>query len=493
MKKYTLKLQRSKNHNLLFKSTLLFFVLTVLVSIGCVYQNLNLLGGLGVLLMSYLIAVPLIVDRRLRNDPFNAYSFFILKYQIGYFLIPTILGLILGFQKPGLDLSNLGQAGILSGATFFFVYVGYISNIGDKLSSSLPLYTFPKGRVSFRYIMGTAIVLYILGWLGRLQEISLGITHFSKSTEALQITSLLGPTDTLASLSFLTMVWVSLKTNGKFTLSTLIAISAIVLEVIHGALQGSRSRIILPLIYTGIVYHKTVSKLYWKSVIIGILAVFLVVAPMSYVYRTSFIKNLRQSKSESLTSVSAEAANFDTFVKSFGPQKYPLLLKGLQARTSALIDGTLQVVDQVPDDVPYQKGATFFPGAIVNLAPRFLWPDKPVYKPGQINARKFWNKTSDTSMGIGLPAELYYNFSWLGVFFAPVLGIIVRFFHHRYLILADYEYLSIIRYFFVINIALPDTYLVYLPASIMSTFAVYYLFLIVVNKGLPVRVRGNNS
>ncbi|SRR5579871_1477934 len=89
----------------------------------------------------------------------------------------------------------------------------------------------------------------------------------------------------------------------------------------------------------------------------------------------------------------------------------------------------------VPNKHPYANGETIWQSVLASLAPRFLWPDKPIAG-GKENLKRFWGyNIKGYSMNIGPEAEGYANFGvtggivymfFYGIFFNLLLSIILK-------------------------------------------------------------------
>jgi hypothetical protein len=89
----------------------------------------------------------------------------------------------------------------------------------------------------------------------------------------------------------------------------------------------------------------------------------------------------------------------------------------------------------VPEKHPFANGETIWQSVLASLAPRFLWPDKPI-SGGKENLKRFWGyNIKGYSMNIGPEAEGYANFGvaggiiymfFYGIFFNLLLLIILK-------------------------------------------------------------------
>jgi hypothetical protein len=85
----------------------------------------------------------------------------------------------------------------------------------------------------------------------------------------------------------------------------------------------------------------------------------------------------------------------------------------------SLLTQTANVIDQTPTVVPYQYGKLYSYLAI-SLIPRFVWPDKPSINEANQFYQVAYGLTQEdelaaVSISVGVLAEGYINFGWLGV------------------------------------------------------------------------------
>jgi len=81
------------------------------------------------------------------------------------------------------------------------------------------------------------------------------------------------------------------------------------------------------------------------------------------------------------------------------------------------------VVEQTPETIPYWKGQTYYP-FLLKLAPRLLFPNKPLEDAGQAFPHRYGMIVSgDTTTSVNLPQiiEGFVNFGWPGVLIEMVL------------------------------------------------------------------------
>lgn len=91
---------------------------------------------------------------------------------------------------------------------------------------------------------------------------------------------------------------------------------------------------------------------------------------------------------------------------------------------------TAQIINRVPDVLPYENGATIT-GYAFSLVPRELWPSKPLVDPGPVIGAAIYNSPL-SGVPPGLIAELYWNFGAPSVLLGCVLfGALLRYAHEK--------------------------------------------------------------
>ncbi len=136
---------------------------------------------------------------------------------------------------------------------------------------------------------------------------------------------------------------------------------------------------------------------------------------------------VKESKAEWGSALSGEAAGKTT----------EDLVHSSLSRISLLTE-TAHVINLTPAIVPYQHGRLYSYLAAM-LIPRFLWPDKPTI----VEANQFFQvaygftpeeQLGSVSLSIGISAEAYINWGWIGVVFIMIiLGVLLDFFQSTFL------------------------------------------------------------
>jgi len=440
-------------------------------------------------LMTIIIVGPLFFSDELRQDPFHPYSYFCLISFI-FLSMGSLLLILIPDATPDAPRHAISQSMVLIALTFIAYWLGYRSIIGKRLASIVPLFVFEPNKKPRFYMWTSALILYGLGWAGRIGRAAIGLSHLPADLGGKwQLISIIDQLSRFAPLAFIVILWLSFKRKKHASwMPPPEAIAFTLIETFGGMLDGSRSQIILPLIYATVVYHYTRRRVSWKIILVGFTMLFLVLAPLTTTYRTLYyqsIEKVGRPGGESLRDV-FEARRFAVAVSEF---HYKDMLISLSGRFSGTFDGTMRVLDQVPREHQYQMGRAYFPDMFTGFIPRIIWADKPVYLPAREFAKTFWGTEVDrefgTSQGIGVAAELYYNFGWFGLLFAPLFGIIIRFLLERYQQYRRVEEGHLVRLFFILFIVLGHgAIVIYLPGLLRNVLW-YYLFFLLLYRRLP--------
>lgn len=94
-----------------------------------------------------------------------------------------------------------------------------------------------------------------------------------------------------------------------------------------------------------------------------------------------------------------------------------LMISTLGGRDMIDFTKTCQIIDHVPGTMPYEWGKSLV-GWIFAPIPKSMWPNKPLFmEQGNVVAMKIYKQSGVTGVYPGMPAELYWNFGTLGVWF----------------------------------------------------------------------------
>lgn len=451
------------------------------------------------LFLVFCITGPLVFNPDLRRDAFHPYSYFVLT-GLMIFGIPSVL-LAIGDNSDAY-MQQFPATVLLTGLAFVAFWWGWRSRFGTWVSQSLPILVFdraPSGGNS----VGLWIVLlavYASGWFGRLASASTGSSHLPTDLGGLvTVLTWFSYLGSFATYSYALMIYLLLRGNHKVAqrLGKYLAILLLlVLEIIAGGINGGRSSIVLPLLQLIAVFHLAVHPIRWRTLFIAYTIGYLVLAPALTLYRAAYYELLQSGRPPGpdamMMALEIAASEFDS--ASYWRTDE---MQQLQARQASTFEGSLRVFDYLSSRPDFQWGQTVYSSVVSAVIPRWLWPDKPVYLPGRDFAITFWGMDADqtygTNMAIGMPAESYYNFGWLGVLVFPFLGIFYRFFQERLATYRQLEHTYVVRVFMVIFVvaSLDNTFFGYIVGVPREWFTVM-AFLMMVNRQLP-RWRSANT
>ena len=104
----------------------------------------------------------------------------------------------------------------------------------------------------------------------------------------------------------------------------------------------------------------------------------------------------------------------------------------------SLLTQSANVLDQTPEVVPYQNG-NLYKYLFITLIPRFVWPDKPSFNEANRFYQVAYGITAEedlgnVSIGVGVLAEAFISFGWVGVIAIMfLLGVFFDFFQSSFL------------------------------------------------------------
>lgn len=430
------------------------------------------------------------------SNIFHPYSYFIIVHGLFFYGMPVAL-VILNPTNPYVLLmptENLAAVIILVTGAFISYGVGYRLPIGKQMARTIPLFCFKK-RVSREWFIVSALVLYSVGWLARMVAWRLGYHHMNPNLGefTMVVSSVLSPLSMFSTLSFIALLWdhfSHVKRNHSLLPFNWLVTILILLEVWAGMIQGSRSRMIFPLLFVAFVYNYTVRRLSMRHLLLGAIILVGVLAPAATAYRSIYSDTL----DESGASVAGASESFERLSETAPELQLADEIESVLGHLTSHLEGALVVYDKVPSEVDYAMGSTFLPSALLNFVPRMFWPDKPIIMPGRQFSETFWGRNIGemyaTNTDIGLVGEAYYNFGWLAALIIPALfGVVLRFFVVR---TEDYSKIEAHwgpRLFFVVFTVNAIGVFHYYPAEVIRSALFVLLFLSILNRGFPQVVR----
>lgn len=466
---------------------ILVILCLILIVIGF---NIDFVTGSCWILMTTIILLPFILYPRIFRDPFDPLLFSFLKTLF----IPFVLGGLLMYLYPVYDYNPAAFAKMLlfTAVGFVFLAIGLMYKSRQRPRAALYVYTTDKRKMNSYLFLG--IVLYIVSSLAKLYIYFLGITHTASDTTSNAISgnaTLLSFLDIFYSLgaySFVCIIYIILKYRRKL----LILIAPLCVSEFGLAIaNGSRTQMILPLLYVLLVYHLTIKKISLKKFALFSLVVLLVLIPITTSFRNNYQRFLLTNDNE--VGYEAIASSFD----GGGSQmENTSRVESLQRLYSPL-EGFTRVVEMVPHESAYQIGGTFFPGVLTQFVPRFMWADKPIILPGREFAKTFWKKDLydffGTSEEISILGELYYNFWIIGLIMMFFVGRLIAFLYSYFLRHKNYEEFFIVRYLFLFNnlSILMAGGLQTNVAQLFKELIVLNIFLIVLTRKFPRKILPN--
>jgi hypothetical protein len=425
------------------------------------------------------------------NNIFHPYSYFIIVFGLFFYALPVTL-VILNPNNPFVLLmptEHLLIVTVLVTASFISYTIGYRLPIGRQMARAVPLFGFKK-RVSRPWFFCSALVLYGVGWLARIVAWRLGYHHMNPNLGefTMVVSSVLVPLSMFSTLSYVVLLWDRFSHAKKNPLGfrvSFLAIILICLEVVAGIIQGSRSRMIFPLLFAAFVYNYSVRRLALRHLFLGTVVLVLVLAPAATLYRSAYFDAL----GEGGASVAGASESVERLSQSTSELQIAVAIGSVVGRLTSHLEGALVVYDKVPNEVDYAIGSTFFPSGLLNFVPRIFWADKPIIMPGREFSQIFWGRNIGelyaTNTEIGLVGEAFYNFGWLGLVMPIIFGIVLRFFVVR---TEDYSRIEAHwapRLFFAVFIVNAIGVFHYYPTDVVRGGIFILVFLSILNRGLP--------
>jgi hypothetical protein len=114
-------------------------------------------------------------------------------------------------------------------------------------------------------------------------------------------------------------------------------------------------------------------------------------------------------------------ASFEKWEEAINDSSGESFRRALNSSVSrvSLLNQTANVIEQTPSVVPYQNGQ-LYSYLFVTWIPRFVWPDKPSVNDSNRYYQVAYGLTAEDQLGtvsiaVGLLAEAFINFGWIGV------------------------------------------------------------------------------
>jgi hypothetical protein len=406
--------------------SMLLLVAVAVVPVVSFLTSLSVVASLSLAVAAICILFPVSRRRDLRLDAFHPYSYLAFT-SIQTFLIPAVL--FAEFRYGATPLNSFTRAVMLIGAAHAFITVGFLLPFGYRLGHRLPLLRWKTGVTRWRRIVPVASFVYVVGWLARIQRGSLGFSHlpgeFRASREAI---SILGDLGTMATLSYVVLLGYLFQRTRVLGWPGLVVALLVGIEMLAGALEGGRTGIVFPIVYALLAWRWSGRPVRITTLLGLYLLALLLLGPILTAYRLALYERIEGDSIVSPSIVLAAALETPaTIERSGGMGELRRVTINQRAPT---FESTLRVIDRVPDQYAFEWGGGIVADVATLVVPRAVWSGKPVYDVGQRRAAEFWNidrrLSRGTSIAVGMPAEIFLNFSWWGLPLFAGFGLLVR-------------------------------------------------------------------
>jgi len=232
----------------------------------------------------------------------------------------------------------------------------------------------------------------------------------------------------------------------------------VVLSMFIGfASTGSRSGVIMQLVFIAVIYSIKMGRIPYRTVIYGVFISILLVGGLGEI-------RAQMQKSADVSEVNVDQDIFSA------------LASGVKtvSQYSGEVYGLYAVVGKVPENVPFLYGESYksilyipFPSAVVG--------EKPL-SGGRLASDKLFNNPQS-----GVPptyvGEAYWNFGWIGVVIVSLLwGVVLRFIYDTYR-LNVFSVLMALPFLFVLFYARPDSNS--LVGAVQALAVLYFSYFII--------------
>lgn len=478
-------------------------LMVVFVGIGDVGVVAALTWGLLVLP----IVLALAFFPALTRDVFHPLSYALFGVVVWFVLPATVIRATGSASAP---FEHYPTAALLVAGSVSVYLLGFSSRLGHTLARVVPLVAFPGfgspssdgGRLPGNLVR-RALLLYALGWVGRLARVRIGYSHLpSDLGGAWRILGFLSDLHIFALAAFTLLVYLLWRDATNRLRRTAFIVLMTCLEVGAGALEGGREAILLPAVALGVAVSAAGVRVSWKKALAALAVLILFIGPLLTLFRAELYSRIRIEGSTSAGVVTSSAQG--ALARVIGSRNEPLGVdlpatwgaasRSTVGRLSTVFESTLRVVDRVPSRFEYAHGNTFVPVIVTFVVPRAIWGSKPVYGTGRVFAQQFWDREVDpfgTSIGIGMPGEAYFNFGWYGLALFFPLGVFLRFAVEQLRLYALIEGTFVVRHLFVITtIAKLNEAIAGWTLGVARIGITYLVFLMLLSARPPKLVRG---
>lgn len=431
--------------------------------------------------------LPIFIHREMRENPFHLFSYYLIQSTITL----AFGAVVFHYDFIDVDIPDyiFTETALVAAVSVALLYLGFKLPLGRFIASQVPLLVFPNNSSrrpenGWGPYLTSLTVLYVTGWATRMIGAALGHFHSGdgRSVAYLEFNVVWNVMPTFSTLSFLIIMGLWLSRRVDLDLPKIVPIGLIVLEVLAGAVDGSRSQMIMPLLLALIAYNYVRRKVSWGLLLAGFAAFIFIFLPLATLYRSVYRTNIRQGQEVSvdtaLASASRASKRRNPFEETFGQAL---------SRLTVRFQGLGRVLNRVPERYEFQRGETFVEGMYMSYIPRVLYPQKGFYNPTRRYGVLFFDNREDetTNNGITEPGELYFNYGYTGLVGLILLGIFFRFFWERFRLQARVEFMPLYRLhyllFQVVGVSSFATY----PAGLTRVAIIYYIGLVILHRRLP--------
>lgn len=296
--------------------------------------------------------------------------------------------------------------------------VGYMTSgrLRPRPSRSRRATSFNSTRVTIAVIVCAAIGLAAL-------------VQFGASTGGFSLSSLSAKRTTISGLNLSS----TYQSSGQWRILNQFAPIALWVQLAHYAKQGARISPLTPRgVWVGLLFLNAVALPIYASsradivyIVLGALVVQLALRPESISLRPVLTGSAVALILISILTTARGVAAEETSDGSTGVSSQALIDAFVLSRTFTDIPATGNIINAVPDRLPYASGETIAGWAVAPI-PRSVWPDKPIVSAGPtIGILIYGNERSGVPPG--MIAESYWNFGVAGIVVLPILcGVFLR-------------------------------------------------------------------
>lgn len=377
--------------------------------------------------------LPVALVPRLRADAFDPYSLLVLGVVVGV-ILPALY--VADTRSPATPISTYVPTMLLFAGAMVVTAVGWWAWRPPRTGGAGRLLPLGRhcGERALASAVPAALILYVIGWAARLARADLGYSHLpNEFVQGREVVGYLNDLSTVATLSYVVLLGAVFQSSRLRSARRPIAVVLVLVEAVGGALQGGRSAIAVPVLFALLAWGVAVRPVRFRTLLIVYLSALFFVAPLLTAYRSALYADLSSGAKPSLDLVASSAERTPAVIHDAGG--FRRLQAVTASRTASLVESSLRTTDRVPQQVPHEYGRVLAQDIASLIVPRVLYPEKSAVIVGQRRAAQFWDldprQSGGTSISIGLPAEMYLNFSWLGVLAFLFFGGFLRAFGDR--------------------------------------------------------------